>query len=304
MFQYHLHITVNLGDPPVTWSLTSHYLPFSQYCQYLQYLSVFLVFLNICNICSISQYFQYFLSNCTISHCLLLAFHVLSFTTIFCDLFTIYQFIYLYHLYLWLCLWLYLWLYTSYTAFSIPLVFVPSMTISFCGFPFFCGTWTFATTICYTLTSIICGSIILHLSRPYTLCLYQLTDLHYLVLYLYSQIQRLHYTLLNIYHYLPFVMLHYSSILLVATFLNSVHYFQYSLHRIHLLHLALYHLFIYFRLPHFHHIVQGFHTLYRQCWTIYLLWFKMAFIYYFLYLYLSTISLAWVFLRLLSLFHL
>ena len=91
---------------------------------------IYTIFLNICNMCGIFQQFKYFLSNCTISHYLLLMLHVLLFATIFCDLFTIYQFIYLFQFYLWLCL----WLYTSCIAFSIPFVFVPSITINLLSF--------------------------------------------------------------------------------------------------------------------------------------------------------------------------
>ena len=43
--------------------------------------------------------FQYLLSNFTISHSLLLALHVLAFTIIFCDFFTLYRFIYLFSLF-------------------------------------------------------------------------------------------------------------------------------------------------------------------------------------------------------------
>ena len=134
-----------------------------------------------------------------------------------------------------MALWVYLFS-TSYTAYSIPFVFTPSITISFCGFIL----WLYYLLRHFNLflqLSNIHLSLILHQwyvnqfqCQFITLLLFTTiidtsTNFQYSVQYLYSKEQRLYYTLHRIYHYYHYLSsihtLHCSIATLFYSFNNT-----------------------------------------------------------------------------------
>ena len=127
-----------------------------------------------------------------------IAHHVLYFTTIFRDFFTLY------------------WYYVPSISFICDFV---------CGFTVFCGTWTFTTTISYILTSIVhqsyAASIILHFSSGLCVNLLSFKQLSIfstipIFINTTTSLYKLHYTLHRIYHLITFCI---STIYLFVSFL-------------------------------------------------------------------------------------
>ena len=134
---------------------------------------------------------------------------------------------------------------------------------------------SFATIVNYTLisisTSLVCESIILHFSSIHLLHFsFILNNFQYSAQYLYSQIQQLYYTLHRIYHYY-----HLSTFCIAPLLLYFTHYDTSQLYSIfttqdlsfnyHFMFQPFIYIFCGTSLLFIHHILQGFHVLYRRC---------------------------------------